>query len=66
MSKHTGLVELRAVVPDDLEILYQIQTDPKANDLAKVYAREQSEFYAHWAKILEAPDVIMRAIAYDG
>lgn len=66
MSDCTGSVELRKVVPDDLKILYQIQTDPKANDLAKVYAREQSDFYAHWAKILKSPDVIMRAIAYDG
>ncbi len=66
MSDYTGSVELRKVVPDDLEILYRIQTDPKANDLAKVYAREQSDFYAHWTKILESPEVIMRAIAYDG
>ena len=66
MSDHTGLVELRMIVPDDLDIIYQIQNDPKANDLAKVYARERSDFDAHWAKILESPDVIMRAIAYNG
>ena len=66
MSDYTGSVELRKVVPDDLEVLYRIQTDPKANDLAKVYAREQSDFYAHWAKILESPDVVMRAISYNG
>jgi len=66
VSDYTGSVELRKVVPDDLEVLYRIQTDPKANDLAKVYAREQSDFYAHWAKILESPDVVMRAISYNG
>lgn len=66
MSDHIGSVELRAVVPDDLEIFFRQQQDPESNELAKVYSRERSDFDAHWAKILESPDVVMRAIAYDG
>jgi len=66
MNMDAGLVELREVVPNDLEVFYRIQNDPQSNELAKIYPRQRSDFDAHWGKILAASDVIVRAIAFNG
>ena len=66
MSEHIGLVKLRAVVPDDLEIFFCQQQDPESNDLAMVFPRSRSYFDAHWEKSLCDPSVIVRTILLDG
>jgi len=66
MSDHIGSVELRAVVPDDLEIFFRQQQDPESNDLAKVFPRSRSYFDAHWEQSLCNPTVIVRTILLDG
>lgn len=66
MSDHIGFVELREVVPDDLEIFFRQQQDLESNELAKVFPRSRSYFDAHWEKALRDPSVIVRAILLDG
>ncbi len=66
MSDYTGSVELRAVVPDDLEIFFRQQQDPESNDLAKVFPRSRSYFDAHWKQSLCDPSIIVRTIVFDG
>lgn len=66
MSEHIGLVELRAVVPDDLEIFFRQQQDPESNELAKVFPRSRSYFDAHWEKTLCDPSVNVQTILLDG
>lgn len=55
-------VRLRLVERDDLPLLFEYQQDPAANRMAFTRPRSASEFDAHWAKILQDPQVIVRAI----
>lgn len=66
MSRREGLVALREVVPDDLEVFYRQQQDPESNELAKVFPRSRAWFDAHWEKALDDPLVIVRTILFDG
>ena len=66
MSHHTGLVELREVVSDDLEEFYLQQQDPESNELAKVFPRSRACFDAHWKEALRDSSVSVRTILFDG
>jgi len=60
---------LRDVVPDDLAVLFEQQSDPEANYMAAFVAKDPTDaaaFTAHWAKILADPTVIAKIILCDG
>lgn len=59
-------VRLREVLADDLDIFFHHQQDTASNDLAKVYPRNRDEFDAHWARIMQNPEVIARTIEFEG
>jgi RimJ/RimL family protein N-acetyltransferase len=59
-------VRLREVGEDDLPILFEHQRDEVANRMASFEPRERDAFMAHWARILDDPSVLVRAIETDG
>jgi RimJ/RimL family protein N-acetyltransferase len=64
-GRSPGDVQIRAVVDDDLEALYEHQRDPVAVEMAVFPARERPEFMAHWAKIRADPTCIQRTVVVD-
>ena len=66
MSHLSGSVELREVIPDDLEVFFEQQMDPESNELAKVFPRSRAFFDEHWEKVLRDTSVIVRTILLDG
>ncbi len=64
-----GDVLLRAVLPDDLPILFAFERDPDARWMAAFTADDPDDrvaFMAHWASILADDTIIKRTIIYDG
>jgi len=57
-------VRLRAVVEEDLDVLYAHQLDPEATGMASFPARDEASFRAHWAKILADDGVVAKTILY--
>ncbi len=55
-------VRLRGVESRDLPTLFEFQLDPEANRLAATNPRSAAAFNAHWEKILEDPNVTVKAI----
>ena len=64
MSGQQGAVKLVEVQHEHLEIFFRNQLDTEANDLAKVYPRKRDEFDAHWARIMNNPEVVARSIQF--
>jgi RimJ/RimL family protein N-acetyltransferase len=63
----TGVrVSLRALRPEDLELVYEHQRDPVAVDLVGLGSRDRPAFDEHWAKVMPDPTVIKQAILADG
>ncbi|MCA9168659.1 MAG: GNAT family N-acetyltransferase [Planctomycetales bacterium] len=66
-SKGTAAqVRIRPVGPNDLPVLYEFQLDAEANQMAFTHPRSVADFNVHWAKALDAPSVVVRAIVADG
>ena len=59
-------VRLRDVREDDLPIFFEHQTDPEANGMANLGARDRDAFMAHWAKILRDDAVVVRSVEWEG
>lgn len=59
-------VSLRAVMEEDLPILFEQQRNPVANRMAAVPARERENFFAHWEKIMAGEGNILRTVLYRG
>ena len=59
-------VRLRAVRDEDLPVLFEHQLDAEANRMAAFRPRDRDAFMAHWARILDDPTVLVRAIETDG
>jgi RimJ/RimL family protein N-acetyltransferase len=59
-------IRLRPVRPDDLDTLFEIQTDAESNRMAGTRARTREAFFAAWARNLEDPGVSARVIELDG
>ena len=53
---------IRDVVEADIPIFFEQQRDPEARRMAVFPEREQSEFTAHWQKILASDDVTKKTI----
>ena len=62
----TGTVQLRDVAESDLPILFEQQSDPEANRMAAVPARDRDAFAAHWTKILADASITIQTILFDG
>lgn len=59
-------VQLRNVTVSDLPALFTHESDPEASRMAAVVPREMDAFNKHWRKILDDPEVFVRAILVDG
>lgn len=59
-------IRLRAIEPDDLPTLFQIQTDPESNEMAGTKPRTREVFFAAWERNLADPGVNSRVIEIDG
>lgn len=66
MSHRAGLVELREIHVDDLDVFFRIQNDTESNELAKVYPRDRLDFDVHWDKIINDAKIIARSIVSNG
>ncbi|MFL5644943.1 MAG: GNAT family N-acetyltransferase [Chloroflexota bacterium] len=62
----TSPVAIRAVEDADLPIFYEHQSDPIANAMAVVPARDRVSFDAHWVKIRATDTGLARTIVVDG
>src|SRR5262245_50506287 len=58
-------VRLRPVEPGDLPRMYDLQLDPDSNRMAATIPRTREAFDSHWAKSLDDPANIVRAILLD-
>jgi RimJ/RimL family protein N-acetyltransferase len=59
-------IALRPVEPGDLPALFEQQRDPESVAMAGVAAREREAFDAHWERILNDPESVIRAVLADG
>lgn len=59
-------IRLREVVPDDLATHFVQQSDPVANRLSGVGARDRAAYDAHWARNLKDPSITLRTVEVDG
>ena len=55
-------VRLRPIEPGDLPRMYERQLDPESNRMAVTTPRTWEAFDSHWAKVLDDPATIARAI----
>ena len=61
-----GNVTLKEVRDSDLPIFFEQQLDPEATQMADFPARDHEAFMAHWAKIRQDENDILRTILYAG
>lgn len=59
-------VTLREVIDADLEIFFEQQLDPEANEMAGFPARGRDEHMAHWKKNRGGADKVHRTILFEG
>ena len=59
-------MRLREVDDGDLDALFAQQADPQSYRLADVATRDREAFDAHWAKIRNDPEILVRVIDVDG
>ncbi len=59
-------VRLRATRPADVPVLFTLQNDPEANQMAGTKPRSREAFFAVWEKIFADPNVRSRVIEVDG
>ena len=57
---------LRPVRPDDVDVFFEHQDDPAANQMAAFPPRRRAAHDAHWAKILTDPTVVARTVVEGG
>jgi RimJ/RimL family protein N-acetyltransferase len=62
----TSHVRLREVQERDLPIFLAHQLDPVATAMGAFESREREPFMAHWAKVLQDPNVTNRTIVLNG
>ena len=65
-SRITPGVSLRDVIPADLPLLFEHQTDADAARLAAFKPRDFDAFMAHWEKILGDPSLYAKAVIFGG
>lgn len=60
-----GPVRLRLIVPADIPVLFEFQSDPESNALAGTKPRSREVFFAAWERNLVDPCVNSRIIEID-
>ncbi|MFN2198310.1 MAG: GNAT family N-acetyltransferase [Anaerolineales bacterium] len=63
------LLELREVLPADLEVFFANMQEPEAVYMAAFTAKDPADreaFEAHWERILADPQIVIRTIVVDG
>lgn len=58
-------IRLRPVESTDLPRMFELQCDPESNRMAVMNPRTRDAFDAHWAKTLDDPQCLARAIVLD-
>ncbi|MEO0482265.1 MAG: GNAT family N-acetyltransferase [Planctomycetota bacterium] len=66
MTRASGDISLRRVLPADLPVLFDFQCDVVANQMAVVNPRSSQGFAEHWDRVLADPQVFVRAVVEDG
>ncbi len=51
------VIRLRPVEPRDLEVLFELQTDPGSNEMAGTKPRTREAFFAAWARHFTDPNI---------
>lgn len=64
--KITNNILLRNVQESDLLTFFEHQRDPVAYQMAAFPSRDREAFMAHWAKIMQDENVILRTILFEG
>jgi RimJ/RimL family protein N-acetyltransferase len=59
-------IELRDVAEDDLQTLFEHQSDPVAAEMAAFPSREREPFMTHWKNVLADEGVVKKAVWLDG
>jgi len=62
----TGNVKLRDIQESDLDIFFEQQRDPVANQMAAFPAKDRDAFMAHWAKIMKDETIFLKTILFEG
>ena len=57
---------LRPVVEADLELFFADQADPESARLAAFASRDRPAFLAHWGRLMENGEALLRTIEVDG
>jgi RimJ/RimL family protein N-acetyltransferase len=65
-SERAPSIELRKVLPGDLDHFFEHQSDLEACRVAGFVSRTRAAFDEHWQRILVSPDKLVRAIVYEG
>jgi RimJ/RimL family protein N-acetyltransferase len=55
-------VLLRAILPGDLPLMYEMQADPESNRIAVTFPRNREVFDHHWATALKDAKNLARAV----
>lgn len=69
MDNPIPAILLRDVIDSDLDYFFQFQLDPDANYMAAFTAedpKDRQAFDLHWARILNAPEIIIKTILVEG
>ncbi len=61
---HTKNVQLRPVLEADLQIFFEHQSDPLANQIAGFPSRNEPDLMAHWRTVLADESILKRAILH--
>ena len=65
-ESHADAIRLRAVRPEDLPVMFELQTDHEANTMAGTKPRTREAFFAAWDRNFANPDVNARVIECSG
>lgn len=57
---------IRDAAEADIPVFFEHQRDPEAMDMAKMPARDEEAFTAHWQKILANDEVAKKTILFEG
>jgi RimJ/RimL family protein N-acetyltransferase len=57
---------IRDAAEADIPIFFEYQRDPESMDMAKMPARDEEAFTAHWQKILADDETTKKTILFDG
>ena len=59
-------VELREARDDEVEVLFENQSDPDSNAMAGVEGKSREDFFAHRERVTANPENVLRVIVLDG